>query len=414
MINQKILLSIIVPIYKVEQYLPFCIESLISQTYINIEIILVNDGSPDNCMAICDHYAGLDSRIVVIHKENEGLVSARKAGLELAKGEYIGYVDGDDWVEPEMYKQLMEFAINTKVDIVAAGHKEELNGQVVEILSNSLPSGYYNKDKLISEVYPFMICSGAFSHFGIFSYLWNKIFRKEILYPNQMAINNKIFMAEDAACTYPSLLDASTLYITDSNCYHYRQRVDSMVKTRIVDDSELERYNLLYSHLYQKFINSSFSSILLPQLDMFLLSLLTVRSALDFMNTGKINELFAFKEISDSADIVVCGAGTFGQHLVRRINQNKNFNLILWIDSLSSVYSELGLEVKSMSDIIDKKYDYVLVAYINEIHAENIKNELINLGVNSDKILLVRHYLDYPVKTLLKGFGLKINYELSA
>lgn len=409
--EQTIVLSVIVPIHRVEQYLPYCIESLIGQTYRNMEIILVNDGSPDACKQICDEYAGLDSRIVVIHKQNEGLVSARKAGLQAARGEYIGYVDGDDWVETTMYEELMDCAIKSGADIVAAGHKEELNGLVVEVLLNSLPCGFYNKESLKKEVYPFMISSGAFSHFGIFSYLWNKVFKKDILYPNQMAIDNRIFMAEDAACTYPALLDADSLYITDATSYHYRQRVDSMVKSRLVNYSELERYNLLYKHLYQKFISSPFSNVLLPQLDLFLLSLLTVRSNLDFMNIGKVNELFAFKEIPHSADIVVCGAGTFGQHLVRRINQNNNFNLILWIDSLFSVYKELGLEVKSLSEVVGKSYHYILVAYINEIHAEKIRNELIQLGVSPEKVLLVRHFLDYPVKSLLKGFGLNIDYE---
>ena len=92
------LISVIVPIYRIDRYVGLCIESLINQTYKNLEIILVDDGSPDRCPEICDLYAKKDSRIKVIHKENGGLVSARKAGIMTATGKYVGYVDGDDWV----------------------------------------------------------------------------------------------------------------------------------------------------------------------------------------------------------------------------------------------------------------------------------------------------------------------------
>ena len=95
--------SVIVPIYKVEEYLHRCIDSIINQTYTNLEIILVDDGSPDNCPMICDEYAKKDSRIRVIHKKNGGLSDARNAGLEIATGEYIGFVDSDDWIHKDMY-----------------------------------------------------------------------------------------------------------------------------------------------------------------------------------------------------------------------------------------------------------------------------------------------------------------------
>jgi hypothetical protein len=249
-------------------------------------------------------------------------------------------------------------------------------GNVVEILSNNLPCGLYSKDKLNTEVYPRMLCTGVFSQFGIFSYLWNKVFKKEILYPNQMSVSNEIFMAEDAACTYPALLDSGSIYITDSNFYRYRQRVDSMVKSRDIDKYELNRYNILYRHLYLKFFNSKFSELLIPQLNLFLLSLLTVRSSLNFQNSEDINELFAFKKIKKGSKIIICGAGTFGQHLARRVKQNQNFTLIAWVDQLSEIYKDMGLPIRSLEDISKLEYDYILIAYIDEKNAGEIKNKL--------------------------------------
>ncbi len=119
--EQKPFISIIVPVYKVEEYLSRCVDSILAQTYDNLEIILVDDGSPDYCGSICDTYATMDTRIKVIHKENGGLSSARNAGIEIAKGEYLGFVDSDDWIEPHMYETLLTLAQKHDVKLVCGG-----------------------------------------------------------------------------------------------------------------------------------------------------------------------------------------------------------------------------------------------------------------------------------------------------
>ena len=112
------MLTLIIPIYNIEQYLSQCLDSIINQTYKNIQIILVDDGSTDSSGRICDEYADKDSRIIVIHKENGGLVSARKAGLREATGEYVVYVDGDDWIELNAIEHMVGTIERTKEDIV--------------------------------------------------------------------------------------------------------------------------------------------------------------------------------------------------------------------------------------------------------------------------------------------------------
>lgn len=110
-------ISIIVPVYKAEPYLKKCIDSILNQTFKDFELILVDDGSPDRCGEICDEYALKDSRIKIIHKENGGQSSARNVGLDIAQGEYIGFVDSDDWIEPDMYKKLFKVLKNDNVDM---------------------------------------------------------------------------------------------------------------------------------------------------------------------------------------------------------------------------------------------------------------------------------------------------------
>lgn len=114
-------LSIIVPIYKVEKYLHRCVDSILNQTFQDFELILIDDGSPDNCGAICDEYAARDSRIKVIHQANAGVSAARNAGLDIASGTYLGFVDSDDWIEPEMYATMIATAKEKQVDVVVCG-----------------------------------------------------------------------------------------------------------------------------------------------------------------------------------------------------------------------------------------------------------------------------------------------------
>ena len=136
------LISVIVPIYHVEQYLEQCIQSIRNQTYKNLEIILVDDGSDDQCPQICDKHAREDKRIKVIHKKNAGQDSARKMGMSIASGNYIGYVDGDDWIEPVMYEKLLDYAHQYEVDVVESG-AIEFWGKIEKNRTSYLPEGCY-------------------------------------------------------------------------------------------------------------------------------------------------------------------------------------------------------------------------------------------------------------------------------
>lgn len=402
------LISVLVPIYGVDAYLPKCIESLLKQTYKNLEIILVNDGSPDNSAQICEKYAELDSRIRVIHQQNGGLVSARKVGILAATGEYIAYVDGDDWVDEAMYTQLIEVALQTGAEIIAAGHKEVLGNQVVEVLHNQLPAGLYTSSQLEQKLYPNMLFSGKFSQFGIFTYLWNKLFKKEVVLASQLNVPDEIFIGEDAACLYPALLRSKSVYVTDSSNYHYVQHPKSMVKARKLNNNELNRYNLLYLHLYQAFSTSNQSQTLNSQLEHFMLSLLTVRTGLDFHGDGEVNELFAFGKVAVTSKLIVCGAGTFGQHLINKIKNNTQFELVAWLDSLSDIYKGFGFDVSSLAKIKNLDFDYVLVAYVDEQNFFTVKKQLEELGINNNKILTINHFYSYPIQALLQKYGLEL------
>jgi glycosyltransferase involved in cell wall biosynthesis len=213
----------------------------------------VNDGSTDDCKKICDLYALKDKRVKVIHKANGGLISARKAGLIDAIGEFICYVDGDDWIESDYIETLVAEAILSKADIVIAGHKENLEGHI-GVLENQIESGVYEGYNLQTQVFPKMLYTGMFSQFGIFSYVWGKLFRKSILFENQMNVDENIFIGEDAACLYPTILKSKSISILSIAKYHYRQRIDSLIKTAL--KTEIKKIKIFYEYLKSIFANS--------------------------------------------------------------------------------------------------------------------------------------------------------------
>ena len=154
-------ISVVVPVCNIEAYIGECIESIIAQSYENLEIILVDDGSEDGSGKICDAYAKKDSRIRVIHKENGGLVSARKAGLGIAKGEYISCVDGDDWIDPQMYQKLM--SMNADADVIAfAGIEEYGAAGQGGIKRNTVEEGLYKEEGDRQRLYKCMMVNGNF------------------------------------------------------------------------------------------------------------------------------------------------------------------------------------------------------------------------------------------------------------
>lgn len=223
------MISVIVPIYNVESFLPRCLESLAAQACDDLEIILVDDGSPDHCPEICDSYAAKDSRFQVIHKENGGLISARQAGLRAATGDYIGFVDGDDWIEPNMYAAFYAQIEQYHPDMLACEFfysypdKEEKS-------QYQLHQTFYTRAELEASVFPTMLFYGRFYQFGVYPNCWSKVYKKELLEKYLFPVDKRIRLGEDTAFTYPCLMDSNSLCFIDEALYHYRVNHASMTK----------------------------------------------------------------------------------------------------------------------------------------------------------------------------------------
>lgn len=237
-------LSVVLPVYNVESYLRKCIDSILNQTYKDFELIIVDDGSTDQSSEICDTYL-TNPFVTVIHRQNGGLSTARNTGIEAAKGEYITFCDSDDWIEPEMYSQMVRNIKETNSDIVVCGHRVvSESGKVLEevttedmVLDGKTATKYILEDKLIQ------------------SFAWNKIYKKtlfnDIRYPE-----NRIY--EDTACTYLLFYESHQVSLLHNVYYNYLRRANSIClsvnkdvyRKRIVDNFRAfyERYQFSVAH----------------------------------------------------------------------------------------------------------------------------------------------------------------------
>lgn len=373
--------SIIVPIYNVEDYLERCIGSIIGQTYEHLQIILVDDGSTDNSSVICDNYKEKDSRIIVIHKPNGGLVSARKAGLKIAVGEYVGYVDGDDWIEPDYYEQMLNYMIKNDVDMVETEHYIDAVTESKRIKSK-LPSGKYDAESLI----PVMLCDDNFNECKMQPYLWSKLFKKSLLEKHQMRVDENIKCGEDIAVVYAYILEAGSIYIADYAGYHYMQRIDSM--TGVQNIGEYERDRALIKYLKTIFeTGGQYSKIMLKQLNQYTKSMLLLRQISFFDRDSGNSKLMPFGGLKNNMEIAVYGAGRMGKSVYQYITSMNGGKNVIWGDKEYSFYQQLGMPVISPEDIIlrQKEYDVLVIAVSSKNTAQGILNSLFKAGLQEDK-----------------------------
>ena len=226
----KDLISIIVPIYNVEKYLNKCIESIVNQTYENIEIILIDDGSNDNSGIICDEYAKKDNRIIVVHKENGGVSSARNKGLKIAKGEWISFVDADDWIEQTFCQTLLNKVTQEQADIALCGYNRITDNRIEKINANNQEVFLNSNEYLVKSLNP---------QTG-FGFCHMKLIKKEVL--KSISFNERIEVGEDALFNIQLSTYIKKAVFLKQPLYNYRINNQSVVK----------RYDENYANKYLK------------------------------------------------------------------------------------------------------------------------------------------------------------------
>ena len=237
-------ISIIVPVYKVEAYLNKCIDSILNQTFENFELILVNDGSPDKCGEICEDYAKKDSRIRVFHKENGGQATARNFGIDIARGEYIGFVDSDDYIEPEMYEVLYNMCINDNCDMVNCSSKIYFNNKIK--VNGNGEKVIHSKKEAMRVVIEGLLYDEC---------LWSKLIKKSVLKDLRMPVG---IVYEDTAFVYKIVDKCERIGYIGVPMYNYIKREDSTMD-RAVKEVRMDAI-LVYKEMYE-FVKNKYPDV---------------------------------------------------------------------------------------------------------------------------------------------------------
>lgn len=383
------IISVLVPAYNVEKYVAACIESIINQTYRNLEIIVVDDGSTDSTGNIIDHYASCDSRIRVVHKANEGLVMARRDALDMATGSLVGFVDSDDWIDPQMYEKLYAAMIATGADIVTSG-------RIIEEKDRSFPlfdlinAGIYHplEDKQFCHD---LILDSQNHLWGITPNFWNKLFKMDIIKERQKHISREITYGEDDACVYSALAFANTVTVLEEAYYHYRMRDDSM--SHSADDYYMQKVNLLYLDMKNGFLGHPYEKVLKSGLDLYMFEFLRrgIQSLWGIkVDFNPVPFKMSLSDLNLQDRFVLYGAGKVGQDLQAefcRLGMQKN---IIWVDKNKEKYAELNQVVFGQERLKERDFNNVIVAVKSDNTFKEIKNELIDLGIEEDIIQHVK------------------------
>jgi glycosyltransferase involved in cell wall biosynthesis len=378
------LISIIIPVYNTQDYLVDCIESVINQTYENLEIILVDDGSNDNSVKICNSYGEHNRKVKVIHQENKGALAARKNGLKVASGKYVGFVDSDDWIEANMYEILYNKCMEYGAAVVTSPICKEYENKSI-IVQDALAPGVYHKKDSNKLLYKSLLHCGTYTEGGIHASLCTKLIEMDILQKFIRNVDNNIVNGDDAAVLYPILAYADTVCITDYALYHYRMRNHSITHSN--DERYFERTNYLYLHLKKNFLTHECADLLLPQLDRYFLNQLMTGLQRRYEIKKKLFYRFPYEVIENNARIILYGAGNVGQSYYEQIYDNVYCNLISWVDKDYDKCHDLGVQIKNIDSILESDFDIILIAVKNNLMAKDIINNLMKIGIDPTKIV---------------------------
>lgn len=375
------IVSIIVPVYNSQEFIEECINSIINQTYRKLEIILVDDGSADNSLQICNDIAQTDNRIIVLSQSNKGVVNARRNGVRRATGKYIMFVDSDDYVDSDYVEDMMKISKENELVTsgISIGSKKvydciNVGGYEVAGYSPVVKNMIYAQDNISR---------------GILSSINAKRFETGLTKKIFEGLDEEIYYGEDGEFVYKYIINCKKVYITNKCNYNYR--MNSLSVTHNKHDDFLFNINRLYVSLKKAFEKSAYSSELIPQLEKWIFE--HIRMSPENMGFGPENVPIKFVLKCDEnfvdKKIVVYGAGKVGKDYIRQIKKEKMCKEFIWVDkNYASKETYMEEHVCSPEKILAYEFDYILIAINNDVIIKEIKNELQKkFGVSGEKII---------------------------
>lgn len=377
-------ISVIVTIYNLEKYIEKCLDSILNQQYPIKELVLVDDGSEDNSFLICQEYKKNNPNIIIVRTNRVGTAAARMEGTQKASGDYIAYVDGDDWIESTMYSEYMNLANIYTADVIIGEIIKDYQETSV-LVKNRIKSGIYT-DKNHIELLENMWDCGSFSNGGIHASLCSKVFRRESIKPYIEKVDKRIAFGEDAAVLYPFLMDCKKVMVTDLIGYHWVMHENS--KTHSHDLLYLEELNYLDNYIRPIIPEALLLPFMLNQIQN------ALHREFDFCNKYEIqckdNQqrnlpfLFPFELVEKTDRVLIYGNGMVGKCFC---NQLKNgYCAVVGVVDMNNFNND-DYDVIRPEEIKEYEFDKLIIAADKEDVAKEIKDVVISKGVDEKKIV---------------------------
>lgn len=377
------LITVIVPVYNVAPYLEKCIESILNQTYEKLEVLLVDDGSTDASGRICDRYAGLNQRIRVIHKENGGLVTARKEGLVHAKGEYVGFVDSDDYIDAEFYELLFQGLTEEDADISQMGYwaEDETGSQKFGCTRRVFDLSSHRMD---------LLCGGLLERrrqeFDISYNVWSKLYKADVIKSCYSRVPDIQQFGEDVICTCCCMLYAGKISVISEEKYHHYIRRGSLSNETGLD--YFVKQGNLYAQLKRVFQNHAQYLKIKDSIDIFFKE--RILAGLHMFGARVNRYAFPKMEIVKGKNVILYGAGSVGRDYYTQLCMYRQCNVVVFMDKNFDHYHYDYVDVVGKDSLPDLKFDLILISVLKEEAAFSIKSDLMAAGVPEAKIFWER------------------------
>ncbi len=381
--KQDNLVTVIIPAYNAGEYIEESIKSVCNQTYRDLEIIIVDDGSTDDTYDKCAHLASEDERIKLLRQENLGVVSARQAGLEMAKGKYVSFVDSDDWIDTDM------IAIMTKAiedcDLVSTGILWEESKERYLRRRDFYPAGIYENSDL-QEIYKTMLynTSTGMSH-CFSSWMVNKMYVTEKARRIHGGMDQSLRLYEDAAFVYRYLLGCNRVKLIEECPYHYRFIEGSAFHKK--RDNILEEISHVYAYMLRNFEDENPEYKLKEQLQNWIMEkcYFTINERLPIPEGSRVIRYLLNTNGLEDRKLAVYGAGRVGQD-VRFQLLKLGYSVQLWLDRRYEICREEGMDVAPPESLLEGGYDLVLIAVEDPKAVAGIRKDLLAMGIKEEII----------------------------
>lgn len=397
------LISIVVPIYNGEHYLRECLNSLKMQDYLDIEVILIDDGSTDRTADICRQYVLDDQRFHYIYRENGGQNAARKTGVEHASGDWVMFVDSDDFVTADFCSSFIQKQRQTGAEMVCGQTQLFQDGKYGRISPS--PMGLFSgEDAFRKYIQP------RFFSFGMASGEWPILYRKQAILDALDCIDMRIRFSEDCGCTIFCLLHARNVAFLKKVVYFYRQISESFCHTH-------SKSNAFDQKLLRSFLLKVIRAINDSDKEKFFIKEINWLIIRDLLLGGyeyfsDFPGLYPFKEIPSGKRIVIYGAGVFGEEMHDKFP--RNLVLTGWVDRQYAYYQSQGKPVSSVEKLPEMNFDYVVIAITNPDTVDRIVQDLLDENIPAEKILRIDEGLidsDYTERKLKELENVDENYR---